>query len=176
MFGRARFFQKMFLLADLSIEIVLRVLFFTFRNANIKFAQKEFIWRFYFTAKAPPTIKQVEIINRKKFANMALDEHIEAFIVYITSLAIMSLYLVRKTQMVLLVNKELQSPFKYSDFSDVFLEKKALVLPKTSNLNQYVIKLQDGQQPFYESIYSLGLVELKRLKTYIKTNLANSFI
>ena len=34
----------------------------------------------------------------------------------------------------------------------------------------------DDWQLFYELIYSLGLVELETLKTYIKINLANNFI
>lgn len=42
--------------------------------------------------------------------------------------------------------------------------------------NQYAIKLQDGKQPLYGVIYSLRLMDLKTLKTYIKSNLANSFI
>ena len=41
--GRARFFQKTFLLADLNIKLVLRMSFFIFSNANIKFAQKKLI-------------------------------------------------------------------------------------------------------------------------------------
>ena len=39
--GRARFFQETFLLADLSVEVVLGMPFLTLNNANIKFAQKE---------------------------------------------------------------------------------------------------------------------------------------
>ena len=38
------------------------------------------------------------------------------------------------------------------------------------------MELQKSEQPLYELIYSLNLVELKTLKTYIKTNLANNFI
>ncbi len=34
----------------------------------------------------------------------------------------------------------------------------------------------DNQQPPYGPIYSLSLVELEILKTYIKNNLANGFI
>ena len=62
------------------------------------------------------------------------------------------------------------------DFSDIFLEEKALVLPKTTDLNQHAIKLQQSQQSVYKLIYSLGPVELKTLKTYNKTNLNNGFI
>ena len=36
--GKARFFQKTFLLADLSVEVVLGMPFLTLSNANIQFA------------------------------------------------------------------------------------------------------------------------------------------
>lgn len=65
---------------------------------------------------------------------------------------------------------------KYLNFSEVFLEKIALVLLKIIKLKQYVIKLQERQQLFYKPIYSFGLVKLKTLKTYTKYNLANKFI
>ena len=38
--GRARFFQKLFLLAEISIGVVLRMLFLTLSNADIQFAEK----------------------------------------------------------------------------------------------------------------------------------------
>ena len=41
--GRARFFQKSFLLAETSMEVVLRMPFLTFSNANIQFAKKKLI-------------------------------------------------------------------------------------------------------------------------------------
>ena len=43
--GKARFFQEMFLLADLNIEVVLGVPFLILSNANIQFARKKFTWR-----------------------------------------------------------------------------------------------------------------------------------
>ena len=70
----------------------------------------------------------------------------------------------------------MQIPSKYLDFLDVFIEEKALILLKTINLNQYVIKPQKSQKLLYRPIYSLNSIELKILKTYNKTNLANSFI
>ena len=65
---------------------------------------------------------------------------------------------------------------KYADFANIFLEKSANVLPKQTRVNQYTIKLEKGKQLPYRPIYSLRLVKLKTLKTYIKTNLANNFI
>ena len=47
---------------------------------------------------------------------------------------------------------------------------------ENTGMNEYTIKLEKSKQPLFRSIYSLGLIELKTLKTYIKTNLANGFI
>ena len=43
-------------------------------------------------------------------------------------------------------------------------------------INDHPIDLLDDKQPYYSPIYSLGPVELKMLKTYIKANLASGFI
>lgn len=40
-FERARFFQETFLLANISMEIVLGMLFLTLSNVNIQFLKKE---------------------------------------------------------------------------------------------------------------------------------------
>lgn len=50
------------------------------------------------------------------------------------------------------------------------------MLPEQVNINEHAIKLEESKQPPYGPIYSLGLVELEMLKTYIKINLANGFI
>ena len=88
----------------------------------------------------------------------------------------MAIHPAREAQIALLVAKEVKIPTKYSDFSDIFLEEKASILPEATEMNQHAIKLQEGQQPPYGPIYSLGPVELETLKTYIETNLANGFI
>ena len=91
-FGSARFFQKTFLLADLNIKVVLGMPFLTFSNVDIKFAQKELIWRFYIAAKALLTTKRVEIIDREEFAKAALDKHIKAFMVHVTFLLTIAIH------------------------------------------------------------------------------------
>ena len=40
-FGRARFFQESFLLADISAEMVLGMPFLTLNNAEIQFAEQK---------------------------------------------------------------------------------------------------------------------------------------
>ena len=67
-------------------------------------------------------------------------------------------------------------PAEYSNYSNVFSSKNAAELPENTRMNQNAIELEEGKQSPFESIYSLGPVELEMLKTYIKTNLANSFI
>lgn len=63
----------------------------------------------------------------------------------------------------MLVTEEVIIPNKYSDFSNIFLEKKTLVLLEMTKLNQYTIELQKSQQLLYGLIHNLGLVKLKTL-------------
>ena len=86
------------------------------------------------------------------------------------------IHLVKKVQIVLLLAKKVTILAKYLDFANIFSIKLAKVLPKQTRINKYAIKSVDNKQLPYRPIYNLGLVELKTLKPYIKTNLANGFI
>ena len=175
--GRYRVFQETLLLADISKKVVLGMTFLTFSNADIQFTEEELTWRTYTTKKALPTTRQVEIVNWKEFAKAALDENVEALVVYVSFLRLkMSIYPVRKAQLVLLVIKEANVPIKYMDFADIFSEKSANIPPKQTGANEHAIKLEEGEQPLYGPIYSLGPIELETLKIYIETNLATGFI
>lgn len=72
--------------------------------------------------------------------------------------------------------KEVTISAEYLDYTDVFSLDSAAKLPKHTRINDYPIDLIDDKQLPYGPIYNLGLVKLKTMKTYIKTNLANSFI
>lgn len=65
---------------------------------------------------------------------------------------------------------------KYLNYANIFPKEVVVKLPKHLDINEYIIDLEPNKQLPYESIYNLGLVELKTFKTYIETNLANSFI
>ena len=65
---------------------------------------------------------------------------------------------------------------KYSNFSNVFFSNSVVKLLEHTRINNHLINLLDNKQLLYIPIYSLGLVELELLKTYIKTNLASGFI
>lgn len=49
-------------------------------------------------------------------------------------------------------------------------------VPENVRVNEHAIKLIDGKQPLYSSIYTLSLVELETLKAYIKTQQKTGFI
>ena len=67
-------------------------------------------------------------------------------------------------------------PAEYSDYSNIFLAEYATELLENTEMNEHAIKLEEGKQLSFELIYSLELIELDTLKTYIETNLAISFI
>lgn len=123
-----------------------------------------------------PTTWQVEFIDKKEFVKAMLDENVKAFVIYISSLSLKSIYPDKEAQIASLLIKEVTFLDKYLYLADIFLEQQVLVLSKQTELNQYTIKLQDGKQPLYGPIYNLRLVELKTLKTYIETNQGNNFI
>ncbi len=65
---------------------------------------------------------------------------------------------------------------KYSNYADVFSSDLIIKLPENTEMHEHIIELIDGKQPPYELIYALSLIELKTLKTYIKTHLKTGFI
>ena len=94
----------------------------------------------------------------------------------------MPMYSKRQTQIKAQVEALLfnEAPTKvlaeYSNYSDIFSAEYAAELLENTRMNEYAIKLKKGKQPPFGPIYSLELVELETLKTYIETNLANGFI
>ena len=153
------------------------MLFLTLSNADVRLVKKEPTWRSYTNTEALPTIKRVELINKKEFAKAVLDEKSVTFVVYMASFDLTpGIHRDRAAQIASLLAKEVRIPDKYSDFANVFLEKKTLVLPKRTELNEHAIDLEDDKQPPYGPIYSLGPVELETLKTYIKSHLKTGFI
>lgn len=109
-----------------------------------------------------------------------MDKQSKTFVMHVaplkTLLARLLIYSDRKAQIASVIAKEIKILDKYSNFANVFLEKKAMMLPKQIKLNNHNIKLENGKQPLYGPIYSLELVELETLKTYIKTYQKTGFI
>jgi hypothetical protein len=66
-------------------------------------------------------------------------------------------------------------PTKYSEFVEVFSKTKAETLAPHRPID-HAIHIEPGSQLPYGRIYNLSEVELRTLKAYIETNLANGFI
>ena len=77
----------------------------------------------------------------------------------------------------LLFNKApTEVPAEYSNYNIVFLAVYVVEFLGNTRINEHAIKLEDCKQPLFGLIYSLGLVKLETLKTYIQINLVNGFI
>ena len=61
--------------------------FLTLNKADIRFAERELVWKTYTAAKTLSTTRRVEIINKREFAAAALNTDNETFVVHIAALA-----------------------------------------------------------------------------------------
>ena len=151
--------------------------FLALSKVEINFAEREFNWKTYTLEKALPTTKRVQMIDRKEFTAAALALEEKVFVVHVAYLgAKMAMHPARKAQVASLFAKEISVFEEYANFSDVFFKESAAMLPNGWDINEHAIDLEPGKQLRYGTVYSLGLVELETLKTYIETNLANGFI
>ena len=123
-------------------------------------------------------------MGKKEFITIVLDPEHETFIVYIMFFSATSLnsiwcdaniYLFFRFWIASLITEEASTKVfaKYNNFIDVFSLDLTSKLPKYIKINYHAIEPVNNQQPPYKPIYSLKSIELKTLKAYIKTNLAN---
>ena len=194
--GRPRFFQETFLVADTKFEVILGMPFLKISNADVAFGEGTLTWKSYTTNKALPTTKRVRLVIPKEFVIAALDADSKTFVVHVAikERKEMPVHSEKQAQIeaedhidaqgqsgaqvgALIFNKApTEVPAKYSDYSNVFSAENAAEVPENTGMNGHAIKLEEGKQPLFGPIYSLGPIKLETLKTYIKTNLANSFI
>ena len=91
-----QFFEETFLLANISVEVILEILFLIFSNANIEFAELEKLtWRTYTAVKALLTTSWVKFIGKKKFTKAALDENSKTLVIHVSALKAIIIYLSR---------------------------------------------------------------------------------
>ena len=72
---RVRFLKETFLVANVSPEVVLGILFLTLSGADIDFLNWEFRWRTYTTKKALPTTRRVELVGKKELQLQSLTQN-----------------------------------------------------------------------------------------------------
>ena len=134
------------------------------------------------------TTKDIELVKKKKFAAEVFHPEYETYIVYIAYFSstplivfldsiLLDIHPFWRPQISGLIAKKISTKIlNDANFANIIFLDLASELPEHTKINNHAIKLVDGQQPPYVPIYSLRPVELKTLKAYIKTNLANGFI
>ena len=85
--NQVRFFEETFLVTNVSLKVVLGMLFFTLSGKDVDFLGREFRWRTYITKKALPTTRRVELLGKKEFAIAALNPEYETYAVHIGSVS-----------------------------------------------------------------------------------------
>ena len=80
------FFQKMVLLTNTDIEMILRIFFLIFNRINIRFIRYKLISIIYLAAKALLTIKSIEILNKTEFEVVFINENNTTFVLYVVIL------------------------------------------------------------------------------------------
>lgn len=86
-YKRFRFFKKTFLLADINIDIIFRLLFFTLSNVKTHFNNLKLKQKLYTIIKTFFIIKQVELVEKKEFVTKTLNSKDEIFVIYVAFFA-----------------------------------------------------------------------------------------
>ena len=114
--------------------------------------------------KALPTTRRIRLVGKKEFTAATLDPESETFVVHVASLSSNTLpsffplkfnvYSSHRPQVSGLIAEETPTKVsaKYSDFAKIFSLDLASELPKHIGINDYAIKLINGQQPPYGPI------------------------
>ena len=150
--NQIRFFEEIFLVANVSLEVVLGIFFLTPSGADIDFSGRELQWKTYTTKEALSTTKHVELVGKKKFAAVALDPEYETYVVHVaffsfTPLVSLDVHPFRRPQISGLIAEETLTKVsaEYSDFADVFSSDLASELPEHTGINDHAIKLVKTQ-------------------------------
>ena len=166
-------------MAEISIDISLKIPFLSLRSLKIKFVNCHIHWKTYTIAKVLLIMRQIKLIRLKEIAATILDIEDEAFIVHIAFISQeLDIYPSSKIQIASFKADETSTSLslKYADLVNVFSKDLIAKLLKHIKINDHIINWIKDDQPPYNPIYSLTSVEFGILKTYIKTNLGNSFI
>ena len=152
--NQVRFFEETFLIANVSLEIVLGILFLILSGADVNFFGQELWWSAYTTKKTLLTTRRVELVSKKEFAAVALDPEYETYVVHIGSVSsnaspsssLLNIPPSRRPQIFGLIAKKTSTkvPAKYSDFANVFSPDLASELPKHTGINNPAIELVNG--------------------------------
>ena len=147
--NRVRFFKETFLVANISLEVVLGLLFLTLNSADIDLLRRELWWRTYTTQKALPIIRCNKLVRKKEFAAIAPDSKHEILVVQIASLTSSAgMHPFHRLQIAGLIAKEAPTKIstKYKDFADLFSPDLMSKLSEHTEINNHAIELKNANR------------------------------
>lgn len=68
------------------MEVVLRIFFLDFSNSYFQYGIEKFTWKSYTIIKALLITSQVELINKREFAQATLNKNSKTFMIYMAVL------------------------------------------------------------------------------------------
>ena len=126
--NKVRFFEKTFLVANVSLDVVFKMSFLILNDADVDFLKKKLWWSTYTIEEVFLTTTRVKLVGKIEFAAATLDSGLETFVIYVASLETPSntqksnVYLSHRAQIAALVANKAPTSIstKYSDFANVF--------------------------------------------------------
>ena len=83
---RVKFFEEIFLVANISPDVVLGMPFLILSGTDVDFPKRKLWWRSYTIEEALPTTKRIELVGKKEFVAIAFDPGHKTFVVHVVSL------------------------------------------------------------------------------------------
>lgn len=81
-----QFFETTYLLANISMKVILEMFFLSFDNIDVKFTKlKKLTCRFYTAIKALFTTSQIKFMNKKNFAKVVLNTNLKTFVIHVSA-------------------------------------------------------------------------------------------
>lgn len=125
--------------------------FLILSNIDIQLRAKKLTWRSYTSAKALPTARGVEIIDKHKFAKAALDKNSETFVIHVPALEVlqpaMLIHFSRAPLLAALQKKKAPTEIfsEYVNYIDFFSFDLAIELPENTSINKNTIELIESK-------------------------------
>lgn len=175
----ARLFEKTFLLANISIKVIFKMLFPTSFNAKNCYEKKNLFGEIKLQQKLYPPSRWLNIYIKKIYKlDIRLYQKNFYNICKSSKRRKTNNYPFQTVQIVFLQTDKafIKKFLEYLDYINIFLANFAIQLLKYININDYIINQIKDKKLFHKPIYNLNPVELKILKTYNKTYPKTGFI
>lgn len=148
---KVSFFQKIYLVTNIKVEVVLRMFFLIFSYADIQFIEQVLVQKTFSIAKALPITQRVKVIDKKEFTAAVLKMKNKTLVIHMIAFNVVdsNIHPFQQAQHFFLDVKKIIIRFKYADYINVFSPNSVAKFPKYISINNCSINLIDNNQPRY---------------------------